>query len=454
MRVIIVGCGKVGYNIATQLCNEGYDVTVIDRNGDRLQNIASSYDVLAMEGDGTSYNTLQEAGIEYADLLIAVTDSDERNLLCCLIGSRAANVKTIARVRNPIYSSEVDFLMKGFGIAMIINPEMAAANEIARIFRFPSAISIETFAKGHVELLTFRLGAGSVLAGRQLSYIRSTLGCDVLVCVVKRGNQVFIPSGTFVAEAGDIMSIIASQGQANDFLRRIGIISNRIGNVLIVGGGTITYYLARKLIEDGIGVKIIEKDRAWCETLSDLLPRAEIIEGDGTNEELLMEEGLEDVSGFTALTGIDEQNIMLGLFAQAKSRNNTKVVTKIAKLTFTSVIDSLNLGSVVNPKDITADYILQFVRSMQASEGSDMENLYKLANKEVEVLEFVIRDRTRVVGIPIQNLHMKKNILIGKIYRQGKLITPSGSDTLEAGDSVVVVAFRKERLKSIDDILE
>lgn len=454
MRVIIVGCGKVGYNIATQLCNEGYDVTVIDRNGDRLQNIASSYDVLAMEGDGTSYNTLQEAGIEYADLLIAVTDSDERNLLCCLIGSRAANVKTIARVRNPIYSSEVDFLMKGFGIAMIINPEMAAANEIARIFRFPSAISIETFAKGHVELLTFRLGAGSVLAGRQLSYIRSTLGCDVLVCVVKRGNQVFIPSGTFVAEAGDIMSIIASQGQANDFLRRIGIISNRIGNVLIVGGGTITYYLARKLIEDGIGVKIIEKDRARCETLSDLLPRAEIIEGDGTNEELLMEEGLEDVSGFTALTGIDEQNIMLGLFAQAKSRNNTKVVTKIAKLTFTSVIDSLNLGSVVNPKDITADYILQFVRSMQASEGSDMENLYKLANKEVEVLEFVIRDRTRVVGIPIQNLHMKKNILIGKIYRQGKLITPSGSDTLEAGDSVVVVAFRKERLKSIDDILE
>ncbi len=454
MRVIIVGCGKVGYNIATQLCNEGYDVTVIDRNGDRLQNIASSYDVLAMEGDGTSYNTLQEAGIEYADLLIAVTDSDERNLLCCLIGSRAANVKTIARVRNPIYSSEVDFLMKGFGIAMIINPEMAAANEIARIFRFPSAISIETFAKGHVELLTFRLGAGSVLAGRQLSYIRSTLGCDVLVCVVKRGNQVFIPSGTFVAEAGDIMSIIASQGQANDFLRRIGIISNRIGNVLIVGGGTITYYLARKLIEDGIGVKIIEKDRARCETLSDLLPRAEIIEGDGTNEELLMEEGLEDVSGFTALTGIDEQNIMLGLFAQAKSRNNTKVVTKIAKITFTSVIDSLNLGSVVNPKDITADYILQFVRSMQASEGSDMENLYKLANKEVEVLEFVIRDRTRVAGIPIQNLHMKKNILIGKIYRQGKLITPSGSDTLEAGDSVVVVAFRKERLKSIDDILE
>lgn len=453
MRVIIVGCGKVGYNIASQLCNEGYDVTVLDKDGDRLQNIASNYDVLAMEGDGTSYNILQEAGIENADLLIAVTDSDERNLLCCLIGSRAANVKTIARVRNPIYSSEVDFLIKGFGIAMIINPEMAAASEIARIFRFPSAISIETFAKGNVELLTFRLGANSILVGRQLAYIRSKLGCDVLVCVVKRGNQVFIPSGTFVAEAGDVLSIIASQGQANDFLRRIGIINNRIGNVLIVGGGTITYYLARKLIEDGIGVKIIEKDRTRCEELSDLLPKAEIIEGDGTNEELLIEEGLEDVSGFTALTGIDEQNIMLGLFAQAKSRNNAKVVTKIAKLTFTSVIDSLDLGSVVNPKDITADYILQFVRSMQASEGSDMENLYKLANKEVEVMEFVIRERTRVVGIPIQDLPIKKNILIGKIYRQGKLITPSGADTMEVGDSVVLVAFRKERLKSIDDIL-
>lgn len=453
MRVIIVGCGKVGYNIATQLCNEGYDVTILDKNSDRLQNIASGYDVLAMEGDGTSYTTLQEAGIENADLLIAVTDSDERNLLCCLIGSRAANVKTIARVRNPIYSSEVDFLIKGFGIAMIINPEMAAATEIARIFRFPSAISIETFAKGNVELLTFRLVAGSVLVGRQLSYIRAKLGCDVLVCVVKRGNQVFIPNGTFVAEAGDIMSIISSQGQANDFLRRIGIINNRIGNVLIVGGGTITYYLARKLIEDGIGVKIIEKKRARCEELSDLLPRAEIIEGDGTNEELLIEEGLEDVSGFTALTGIDEQNIMLGLFAQTKSRTNAKVVTKIAKITFTSVIDSLDLGSVVNPKDITADYILQFVRSMQASEGSDMENLYKLANKEVEVMEFIIRERTRVVGIPIQNLPLKKNILIGKIYRQGKLITPSGADTMEVGDSVVLVAFRKERLKSIDDIL-
>ncbi len=454
MKIIIVGCGKVGGTLAKQLCSEGHDVTVLDKDASKLRAMSSGYDVLALEGDASSYSDLKEAGVEDADILIAVTDSDEKNLLCCLIGRKTGNLKAIARVRNPVYNSEVEFFRKGFGLAMVINPEMAAASEIARMFRFPTAINIETFAKGHIELLTFHLPEHSKLAGKPLTYIHSKLHTDVLVVMVKRGDQVTIPSGDFVVQAGDILSIVTGHGQAHDFFGKIGIETNRVKNVMIVGGGKVTYYVAKKLIENGISVKIIERDRTKCDELSDLLPRAEIIHGDGIDEDLLLEEGIEVVDGFTALTGLDEQNIMIGLFAKSVSKSNVKLVTKITKISFDDVIAGLNLGSIVNPKEITADYILQFVRSMQASVGSEMENLYKLPDSNAEAMEFHIGEQCKACDIPLQKLRLKKNILIAKIYRGDHLFTPTGSDYMQVGDTVVLVALREHKITNLDDILE
>ena len=452
MNIIIVGCGKVGSTIAKQLCNEGYDVTVIDNNPNKLRAVSDGMDAMAMVGDGTSYTTLKEAGIETADVLIAVTDSDEKNLLCCVIGKRTGNLAAIARVRNPVYSNERDFLQKGFGLAMLINPESAGAEEMGRIFRFPSAIDIETFAKGKIELLTVRIPEKSLLAGKPLTYIHQKLRTDVLVAVVRRKGQVIIPSGDFVIEAGDLVSVIAEHEQAHEFFRKIGIETHRVRDVLIIGGGKMTYYMAKNLAASGIGIKIIEKDLKRCEVLSELLPDAEIICGDGTDEDLLLEEGIEKVDGVAAVTGMDEQNIMLTLFARSQS-DNVKTVTKVGKLSFTKVIDSLDLGSVVNPKETTAEYIIQFVRSMRASMGSNVENLYKIANGEAEAIEFHVTEKTRAVSIPLVKLNTKKNILIGKIFRNGRAFTPTGHDSIEVGDSVILVVLSKDKIRDLDDIL-
>ncbi len=452
MNIIIVGCGKVGSTIAKQLCNEGYDVTVIDNNPNKLRAVSDGMDAMAMIGDGTSYTTLKEAGIENADVLIAVTDSDEKNLLCCVIGKRTGNLSAIARVRNPVYSNEREFLQKGFGLAMLINPESAGAEEMGRIFRFPSAIDIETFAKGKIELLTVRIPEKSLLVGNPLTYIHSKLRTDVLVAVVRRKGQVIIPSGDFVIEAGDLVSVIAEHEQAHEFFRKIGIETHRVRDVLIIGGGKMTYYMAKNLAASGIGVKIIEKDFKRSEVLSELLPDAEIICGDGTDEDLLIEEGIEKVDGVAAVTGMDEQNIMLTLFARSQSEN-VKTVTKVGKLSFTKVIDSLDLGSVVNPKETTAEYIIQFVRSMRASMGSNVENLYKIANGEAEAIEFHVTEKTRAVSIPLVKLNTKKNILIGKIFRNGRAFTPTGHDSIEVGDSVILVVLSQDKIRDLDDIL-
>ena len=452
MNIIIVGCGKVGSTIAKQLCNEGYDVTVIDNNPNKLRAVSDGMDAMAMVGDGTSYTTLKEAGIETADVLIAVTDSDEKNLLCCVIGKRTGNLAAIARVRNPVYSNERDFLQKGFGLAMLINPESAGAEEMGRIFRFPSAIDIETFAKGKIELLTVRIPEKSLMVGNPLTYIHQKLRTDVLVAVVRRKGQVIIPSGDFVIEAGDLVSVIAEHEQAHEFFRKIGIETHRVRDVLIIGGGKMTYYMAKNLAASGIGIKIIEKDLKRSEVLSELLPDAEIICGDGTDEDLLLEEGIEKVDGVAAVTGMDEQNIMLTLFARSQS-DNVKTVTKVGKLSFTKVIDSLDLGSVVNPKETTAEYIIQFVRSMRASMGSNVENLYKIANGEAEAIEFHVTEKTRAVSIPLVKLNTKKNILIGKIFRNGRAFTPTGHDSIEVGDSVILVVLSKDKIRDLDDIL-
>ena len=451
MDIIIVGCGKVGYTLVEQLSNEDHNIVVIDERPEKVQYITDRLDAMGIVGNGVNHKTLIDAGITTADLLIAVTGDDEKNLLCCVIAKKTGHCQTIARVRNPIYNSEIDFLKKEFGLAMIINPERTAATEISRIFQFPSAIRVDSFAKGHVELLHFKVTENSPLCNLKLFNLHQTIHSNVLVCTVMRGDEVIIPNGDFVFAENDIVSIAAQRRNAIEFFRKIGIMKNRVDNAMLAGGGKVSYYLAKSLIESGIKVTIIEIDQARCEHLSEILPEATIICGDATDQELLSEEGLEHAQGFAALTGLDEENILLSLYANKIS--NAKTVTKINRMSFTSVINELNLGSIIYPRIITTDYILKYVRSTNNSRNSNVETLYKLANGKAEALEFIIKENSAVAGIPLQDLRLKKNTLIGCIYRNGKIILPGGQDMMMAGESVLVV-LSGYRISDIQEILE
>lgn len=437
MQIIIVGCGNVGATLTEQLSKEGHNITVIDVDGYRTEAVANQYDVMGIVGNGASLTVQKEAGIEDADLMIAVTASDELNLLCCLIAKKAGDCNTIARVRNPVYNKEIAFIKEELGLSMIINPEYAAACEISRLLKFPSAIKVDVFAKGRIELLKCKLNEGSVLHGRPLTYISGGLGCEVLICTVERGEDVFIPDGNFELREKDVITVVASSRNANEFFRKIGMATNRIKSCMIIGGGETTYYLAKQLLPMGIEIKIIEQDKERCNELSELLPQALIIRGDGTDRELLYEEGLPRVHSFVSWTSLDEENIMLSLFA--KNVSKAKTITKVHRIAYDEIIDGLDLGSVLYPKNITAEYILQYVRAMQNSIGSNIETLYRLIENKVEALEFRVNEQSDLVGVPLMDLRLKDNLLIACINRKGIIITPRGHDSILLGDTVVVV---------------
>lgn len=453
MNIIIVGCGKVGCTLVEALSIENHNIVVIDSRPEKVSALTDTVDVMGIVGNGVSHTTLKQAGIETADLLIAVTGSDEENLLCCVIAKKSGHCQTIARIRNPIYNEEKDFLQKEFGLSMIINPELTAANEISKVFQFPSAIRVDTFAKGRVELLHFKIGNNSPLCGLKLSKFHATLHCnDILVCTIARNSEeVIIPNGDFEFQENDVVAIASERRNAIDFFRKIGIVKNRVGNAILAGGGKVSYYLAKSLLASGIRVTIIEVDRERCDILSELLPHATVICGDATDQNLLLQEGLEHAQGFAALTGLDEENILLSLYANDIS--NAKTVTKINRINFHSVINELNLGSIIYPRIITSDYILKYARSTYNSKDSNVETLYKLANGKAEALEFIIKADSAVAGIPLADLHFRKNTLICCIYRNGKVIIPSGQDIMMAGDSVLVV-LSGYRISDIKEILE
>lgn len=451
MNIIIVGCGKVGYTLVELLSSEDHNLVVIDEKPERVSRITDSMDAMGIVGNGINHQTLLAAGIETSDLLIAVTGDDEKNLLCCVIAKKTGRCQTIARVRNPIYNEETEFLKKEFGIAMIINPDLAAATEIAKVFQFPSALRVDTFAKGRVELLHFRIGKDSPLLGMKLYNLNQTLHTSVLVCTAMRGDDVIIPNGNFEFHENDVISIASTRKNAIEFFRKIGTATHRVANAILAGGGAISYYLAKSLIAFGIHVTIIDIDPVRCDYLSEALPDATIICGDATDQNLLSQEGLEHAQGFAALTGLDEENILLSLYANEVS--GARTVTKINRLNFTSIINNLNLGSIVYPRVITADYILKHVRSTSYSRNSNVEKLYKLANGRVEALEFIIKEDSAVAGIPLQNLNLRKNTLVCCIYRNNEVIIPTGQDMMLAGDSVLVVIYGY-RIYDIQEILE
>ena len=451
MRIIIVGCGKIGLSIIKQLVIEKHDITVIDKNAEVINDITNNYDVMGLVGNGASYSVQKEAGVDRTNLLIAVTGSDEINLLCCLFAKKAGNCNTIARVRDPLYSKEIQYIKDELGLSMIINPEYAAAVEISRLLRFPSADKIDTFAKGRVELLNLVITEDSPFVNKTLIDVAKRVLSDILICTVERGDDIFIPNGAFILRANDKITIVASAVNSREFFTKIGYDTHQVKDTMIIGGGTMTYYLAEILLKMGIKVKIVEQNREKCETLSENLPRATIINGDATNQEILIEEGINGCDSFVSLTGIDETNIILSLFA--KTRTSGKIVTKIDRISFDDIINTFNVGSLIYPDKIAADYIVSYVRAMQNSIGSNVETLIKLNGGRVEALEFKILKGSPVIGIPLMELNLKRDILIGCINRRGTIIIPKGQNTIEEGDTVIVVTT-KSGLSDIKDILE
>ena len=446
MNIMIVGCGKVGQTLAEQLNEEGNNITVVDTRAEAITSLSARLDIMGFVGNGATHTVQEEAGIHKTDLLIAVTGSDELNLLCCLIAKKTRDCQTIARVKNPAYSSEADYLKDELGLAMVINPEHAAAAEIARVLRFPSAIKIDTFAEGKVELLKYKIPEGSRLSGMAVKDVVAKLGCDVLVCTVERGDEAYIANGNFVFAEKDIISVIASPRNASEFFKAIGYRNRAVKDVMVVGGGETSQYLCSILRRSGISIKLIERDLDRCDKLCVMFPEVKVTQGDASDQALLLEEGIQTTGAFVALTGLDEENILLSLFA--KSQGASKVVTKINRIAFDDVIKHLDLDSTIYPKNITADGILRYVRAMKNSEGSSMESLYSIIPGKVEASEYTVGEGSPVTDIPLMKMEKKPDILIAAIIRGGQVIIPRGSDVILPGDSVVVVS----RAKAIDDI--
>lgn len=450
MKIIVVGCGKIGMTLIEQLNAEGHDITVIDKSHERLQNALNQVDVNGVAGNGTSFHIQLEADIKHADLLIAVTNSDEINLLSCLIAKKTGNCSTIARVRDPEYYQEISYLKEELGLSMTINPEFTAAAEIAHLIQIPSAMEIDTFANGRVNLIRFILPEGSILDGKKIKEIPNILAQNILICIVERSHTIIIPNGDTTLYANDSISLIIPPRSIFPLFKKIGIHAKAIHNVMIAGGGTVSYYLAKRLSNANVHVKIIERSKERCELLSEALPNAMVINGDASDQQLLLEEGIHQAEAFVSLTNMDEENILLSLYANKIS--NAKRITKINRIAFENVIKDIPVGSVICPKNITAERIIQYVRSLQNSMESNVESLYRMMDNRIEALEFYIRGENNITGKTLQSLSLKDNLLICCIIREKTIITPGGRDMILPGDTVIVVTTHIG-LNDIKDIL-
>lgn len=450
LNIIIVGCGKVGMTLIEQLSKEGHDITIIDKNAAKVQEMSNLYDIMGLVGNGASYSVQMEAGIENADLIIAVTASDELNLLCCTVAKQVGDCAAIARVRTPDYSKEAGYLREKLGLTMIINPELEASLETARILYLPTALEVNSFAHGQAEIVKFKIPEGNLLDGMTIATLGKSITNEILICAIEREGEVYIPGGNFQMAKDDIVSFVAPRRHIRSFLKKIGFKTKQVKDAMIVGGGKASYYLAKQLIAMGIDVKIIEQNKERCEELSILLPEAIIINGDGTDEEVLREEGIEYAQAFIPLTDIDEENIMLTL--HAKQVSNAKLITKINRSTFKNVISKLDLGSVIYPRYITSEAIIAYVRAKKNSTNSNIETLYHMFDNRAEAIEFRVDEPSSITGIPLKDLMLKNDLLVSFIYRNGKVQIPSGLDTIEVGDTVMIVTTHTG-LDNIQDII-
>ncbi|MBQ2700851.1 MAG: Trk system potassium transporter TrkA [Clostridia bacterium] len=440
MRILVVGDGKVGHALAENLAREDHDVVIVDRAEDVLAHSEDTLDVLCVRGNGANAQTLMEAGVDKADIIIAATASDETNMLCCLVGKRLGAKYAVARIRDPEYNESLNLLQRELGIDRAINPEKATAQEISRLLRFPFASNIETFAKGRVELVEFRAQEKDVMVGVPLKDLsRHNKGIpQVLYCAIERGDEVIIPNGETVIQMGDRVHVAADPVTITAYFRYLGKHSFRVKRVMLLGGGRISYYLAKIIVPMGIKVSLIELNKEKAADLSERLPDVDVIWGDGTDQELLDQEGLREMDAFVTLCDRDEENLMTGLFAATQGVR--KVIVKNNRAPYMDIIASLGLDSMVSPKTITCANILRYVRALANSQGSAVEKLYRLMDGKAEALEFIAQEGAPYIGIPLKDLTLRKNTLVAVIVRKGKVIVPFGNDYIEAGDSVVIVA--------------
>ena len=451
MRIIIVGCGKIGTTIIASLVNEGHDVVAVDDNPDIIADITNTYDAMGVCGNGADCETLAEAEVEKAELFVSVTGSDELNMLSCFIARRMGAKHTIARIRNPEYNdSSLGFLCQQLDLSVSINPELLAAQELFNMLKFPSAVNVETFSGQSFEIVELRLKADSPLIGMKLLELRKRYQAKFLVCVVQRGEDVYIPDGNFELKSGDKIGLTASPLEIQKLLKMLGILQKKARNVMILGASRTAYYLAKLLTGSGNSVKIIEKDRERCEEFCNSLPGAVIICGDGAEPELLLEEGLGSVDAFVALTGMDEENILLSFFANAQ--NVPKVIPKVNRNELSSMAEKLGLDSMVSPQKMVSDVLTRYARALQNSLGSNVETLYKIMDGKAEALEFNVQPDFRFLEVPLKEMKLKDNVLVAGIVRGRKTIIPVGDDVIRSGDRVIVLST-EHRLHDLSDII-
>ena len=451
MKIVIIGDGKVGYKLAKQLSVENYDVVMIDSNEKKLRFAVDRLDIACVTGDAADAEVQKEADVPHADLVIACTSADECNMLSCLIARRLGAKHTIARVRNPIYFKQIGLLKEDLHLSMAVNPELIVADEISRLLLFPDASKIETFVKGRVELIEFPVGKDTQVVDMSLADMYARFQIKLLVCAVEHGDEVLIPDGDYRIREGDRLHVAVSHSEVERFFSMFGKHKGKIRKVIICGGGRVAYYLAMQLLKLGMQIKIIERDEKRCEELCELLPKATIINGDATDHDLLIEEGIEEADAFVGLTGMDEENIITALFA--KTQGASKIIAKINEDRRASMVEDFGIDSIVSAKTATADAILSYVRARKNSQSSaNVETLYQLVDEQVEALEFIFKSETKYTGVPLKELSIRPNNLIACIARKRQIIIPGGDDCMEVGDSVIVVTM-DSHIEDLEDIL-
>lgn len=453
MNIIIVGCGKIGRAIVSNLINEGHDITVIDNDADVINEITNTYDVMGIYGNGADCETLADAGVDKADLLVAATQSDEFNMLSCFLAKKMGAQHTVARIRNPEYNDKsLSFMRHQLELSMSINPELLLAQELHNLLKIPAAFKVEYFSRRNLKMIEVKLKKDSPLIGKKISKIRDKQKQNFLIGAVLRADKLYIPDGNFELQAGDLVSVVASPSDMQKLLKSLDMIKKSVKDVMIIGGSKTAFYLARILSSSGTNVKIIEKDKAKCEGLSELLPKTTIIHGDGSHHDILMEEGLRSIDAFVALTGMDEENILTSLFAQ--ELNVPRVISKINSDELIKMAERLGLDGAVSSKNVTADIIIRYVRALENTKGSNIETLYKFMEGKAEALEFNVRAGSKIIGKPIKELSIRQGMLIAGIIRERKTaIIPTGDCVINEGDRVIVLSHSDYRLRDLSDIL-
>lgn len=451
MKIVINGCGKIGKTILSSLVAEGHDVVAIDNNRSVVSNITDIYDVIGVCGNGADNDVLSQAEINNAELFVSVTGSDELNMLSCFMAKRMGAKHTIARIRNPEYNDDgLSFMRKQLDISLIINPELMAAHELYNILKLPSAAKVERFSARNFEMIELKLKADSVLDGVKLIDLRSKFKSEFLVCAVQRGEDAYIPDGNFIIKSGDKIAVTAKPAQIIKLLKEMGIQQNPAKKIMILGAGRTAYYLAKRLSQINNSVTVIEKEKSICEEFCEALPNVLVVNGDGSDREILNEEGIQNMDAFVSLTGMDEQNILISSYAASQSV--PKVIAKINREELVPLAENLGLDTFISPKKLISDVLVKYARALENSQDNSMETLYKVMDDKVEVLEFLVKENRDFTGVTFKELKLKPNILIAGIIRDKKTIIPSGEDMMKQGDKVIVLAAN-QRINDLSDIV-